>query len=72
LYSERVQFASFWTWQAGLVVTCAGILAENAVLARSGAMLLAASLALFAVNIGKILSHIARPVLKPFPAPTSK
>ncbi|MCU0771351.1 MAG: cbb3-type cytochrome c oxidase subunit I [Verrucomicrobia bacterium] len=72
LYSERVQVASFWTWQAGLVVTCAGILAEHAALARGGALLLAASLALFAVNIGKILSHIVRPVLKPFPAPASK
>jgi hypothetical protein len=72
LYSERLQIASFWTWQAGLLVTCTGIMTEHAIIARSGAILLAASLALFAVNIGKILSHIARPMLQPFPAPTSK
>jgi hypothetical protein len=72
LYSERLQVASFWTWQAGLVATSAGILLQNIFVTRSGAILLAASLAVFAVNIGKILSHVARPVLKPFPAPAAK
>jgi hypothetical protein len=72
LYSERLQVASFWTWQFGLIATSTGILLQNVLVTRSGALLLMASLALFAVNVGKILSHVARPVLKPFPAPTPK
>ncbi|MFO1514924.1 MAG: cbb3-type cytochrome c oxidase subunit I [Verrucomicrobiota bacterium] len=72
LYSERVQIASFWIWQAGLIATSAGILLQNVSVTRSGAILLATSLAVFAVNIGKILSHVARPVLKPFSTPAAK
>ena len=72
LYSERLQVVSFWVWQAGLVATSAGIAFQNTRCVRGGAILLAASLALFAVNVGKILSHIARPVLKPFPSPAKK
>ena len=69
LYSERLQIIGYWTWLAGLVATSAGIVLQNNCVARGGAILLAASLTLLAVNIGKILSHVFRPVLKPFPSP---
>ncbi|NOS69446.1 MAG: hypothetical protein HOP33_05880, partial [Verrucomicrobia bacterium] len=72
LYSEWLQVVGFWTWQTGLAVVSAGIVLQNGVAVRSGAILLAASLALFAVNVGKMLSHVFRPVLKPFPSPVKK
>ncbi len=72
LYSERLQVAGFWTWQTGLAVVSAGIVLQNRMAVRTGAILLAASLALFAVNVGKMLSHVFRPVLKPFPSPVKK
>ena len=71
LYSERLQIESFWAWQVGLAVTSVGIILPSALAVRAGVVLLAASLALFAVNVGKIVSHIRRPVLKPF-SPTVK
>ncbi len=67
MYSERLQIGSYWTWLVGLGTTSAGIVLQNEIAARIGTALLAASLALFAVNVGKILSHVMRPVLKPFP-----
>lgn len=68
LYSERLQGASFWMWQAGMVTTSVGILLPNDLVLRGGALGLAVSLALVMVNVGKILSHVFHPALKPFPA----
>jgi hypothetical protein len=65
MYSERLQIASYWTWLVGMAAMVAGIVLQNAITVRSGAMLLALSVALFAVNAGKILAHIFRPTLKP-------
>jgi hypothetical protein len=48
-----------------------GILRQNPTIVRLGALLLAASLVLFALNVGKILSHAFRPKLQPFPAGAS-
>ena len=60
------------TWLAGLAVTSGGIVLQNTMAVRGGALLLAASLVFFAINVGKILSHLVRPVLKPFASPQSK
>lgn len=72
LYSERLQLISCGAWVAGLAITSAGIVLQNNLAVRGGAILLAASLALLAVNLGKILAHVFRPELKPFPATTKK
>ena len=69
LFSESLQRAAYWTWLAGLAIAGGGIVLQNNLAARAGAMALAASLILFAMNLAKILSHFFRPVLKPFPSP---
>ena len=69
MLSERLQIAGYWTWLAGLGVAGVGIILQRETLVRCGAIFLAASLALFAMNAGKILSHLFHPVLKPFPLP---
>ena len=65
LYSERLQVIGYWTWLAALATASAGILAQNQTVERVGALGLTATLALFAVNVGKMLSHVLYPKLKP-------
>ncbi len=65
MYSARLQAVGYWTFLAGLLVTIIATLFSNAVVVRCGCGLLAFSLAVFAVNVGKILSHYFRPTLKP-------
>ena len=72
LYSERLQIGTFWIWQAGLVTASAGILLQKTIVVRSGAILLAASLVLLAINIAKMLAHMLYPALKPFPSTEKK
>ncbi len=76
LYSARLQVASFGSYLAALIVTGAGIVMMNEKMCLAGAVLLAASLLLFAANMAKILSHLFRPclqplVLKPHPKPSA-
>lgn len=70
LYSERLQLIGYWTWLAALAMAGAGILAQNETVERIGTVALLATLALFAVNIGKMLSHILNPKLKPLSVTT--
>jgi len=72
MYSEPLQIVGFWTWQSGLAVVSGGIILQNEFAVRGGAILLVTSLASFAVNVGKILSHLVRPVLTPFPSTAKK
>ncbi|SPE56973.1 conserved membrane hypothetical protein [Verrucomicrobia bacterium] len=72
LYSERLQVAGYWSWLAGLVTTSAGILLQNEIVARFGAAALATTLGLFALNFGKMFSHVFRPKLKPLASPVAK
>jgi hypothetical protein len=66
LYSARLQIASFSAYLAALVVMGAGIVMMHEKVCLAGAILLAASLLVFAVNMAKILSHLFRPRLLPF------
>ena len=70
LYSERLQLTGYWTWLGALAMAGAGILAQNETVERIGAVALLATLTLFTVNIGKMLSHILYPKLKPLPVVT--
>jgi hypothetical protein len=65
LYSSRLQVASFAAYLAALAVSGAGIMMMNERVCFIGAVLLAASLAIFAVNMAMILSHLLRPRLQP-------
>jgi hypothetical protein len=69
MYSVPLQLAGFWIWLAGLIVASAGILLQKAFIVGWGMVLLAHCLVLFAINVGRILSHLFRPVLTPLRAP---
>ena len=72
MYSERLQIVSFWIWLAGIATTSAGIVGQSGLAVRGGAILLAASLVVFVVNVAKILAHVFHPELKPFLAAAKK
>ena len=65
MYSAPLQAAGYWTFLAGLLTTVTAIALASAIGIRAGCGLLAVSLAIFAVNVGKILSHYFRPKLTP-------
>jgi hypothetical protein len=68
LYSDRLQGLGYWSWLAGLVATGVGILAQNPMAVRAGVLALAATLVLFAVNLGRMFSHLLQPRLNPLAA----
>lgn len=68
MYSAPLQAAGYWTFLSGLLTTVAAMTLANAAGVRAGCGLLAASLAIFAANVGKILSHYFRPKLTPLTA----
>ena len=74
LYSERLQLISFRLFLLGLAAASisTALSAERVVQWSCGILVL--SLAVFAVNMGKILSHLIRPRLTPpnIPSPASR
>jgi len=68
LYSERLQRIGYWAWLAGLAATSAGILIRSENLTRIGIAALAVTILLLAANVGKMLSHVLHPKLKPLTA----
>jgi hypothetical protein len=72
MYASHVQAAGYWTFLAGLAITCFAILVANESFVRIGCCTLAASIACLAFNLILILSHFARPRLQPLtPAPSA-
>ena len=69
LYSERLQVISFVLLMLGLagVTLSAALGHERAV--QASCVVLVLGLGAFALNVGKILSHLFRPRLVPFGAP---
>ena len=68
MYSAPLQAAGYWTFLAGLVATVTAMLLASAAGIRVGCGLLALSLAILALNVGKILSHYFHPRLAPLNA----
>ena len=66
MYSVPLQIAGYWSFLAGLAVLCVATVLSNEAGIRWGGGLLALSLAIFAVNMGKILSHFVRPKIEAF------
>ena len=66
MYSVPLQIAGYWSFLAGLAVLCVATALSNESGIRWGGGLLALSLAIFAVNMGKILSHFVRPKIEAF------
>jgi hypothetical protein len=65
LYSPAWQAAGYWLFLTGLGVTTAATAAGHETGVRVGCILLLASVAVFAVNMGRILSHLPWPRLEP-------
>jgi hypothetical protein len=68
MYSHGLQAAGYWTYAAGLAGTVLGQMLGLERLAGSAWMLVVASLAITAVNAGRILGHLIRPRLQPLAA----
>ena len=65
LYSARLQALGYWTFLAGLAVTCAAIVASNETGVRIGCGFIALTVATLALNVVKMLTHFFKPTIKP-------
>ncbi len=74
LYSERLQIISFALFIVGLAAASISTALSAERIVQSSCVVLVLSLAVFAVNMGKILSHLFRPRLAPLsiPSPASR
>jgi hypothetical protein len=61
LYSERLQIVGYWLFLGGVLLAVVGAARGREVLARAGAVLLLASLAVFGANLATMLRHFFRP-----------
>jgi hypothetical protein len=65
MYCAVLQAVGYWTFLAGLAITCVAMISANETGVRTGCSLLALSLATLAVNVGRMLMHFVRPKLEP-------
>jgi hypothetical protein len=65
LYSHALQAAGYWTFLVGLLLTSVATALGHASCVRTGCIVLLASVAIFVVNIGKVLGHLLQPRLEP-------
>jgi hypothetical protein len=65
LYSPALQASGYWLFIAGLGLTSVATALGHETCVRMGCLLLLAGVATFALNMGRILSHLTRPRLKP-------
>ena len=66
MYSVPLQIAGYWTFLAGLAALSLATAWSHEIGIRSGGGLLALSLAIFALNMGKILAHFVHPKIEQF------
>ncbi|MBI5388657.1 MAG: hypothetical protein HZA90_28685 [Verrucomicrobia bacterium] len=69
LYSERIQIAGFALYALALAAVTVATALQNEAGVRWGCVVLVASLALFAVNMGLIIRHFFRPRVEPLVLP---
>jgi len=65
LYSPALQSAGYWLFLAGLLLTSVAAAVGHEHCVRVGCVVLLASVVVFVVNIGKILTHLIRPRIQP-------
>jgi len=66
LYSPALQAAGYWLFLGGILLTSVATALGHETCVRAGCVVLLASVAVFVVNIGKVLSHLVRPRIEPF------
>jgi hypothetical protein len=71
LYSPALQAAGYWLFLTGLLATSAATALGYEACVRAGCAVLLASVAVFVVNMGKVLTHLIRPRLEPLVLKTS-
>ncbi len=64
LYSARLQAVGYWTFLAGVLAASLATAWANETAVRWSCALLAASLVLFATNMGRVLAHLVRPKIE--------
>ena len=65
LYSPALQATGYWLFLAGLLMMSVATARGHEACVRAGCVMLLASVAVFVLNIGKVLSHLVRPRLAP-------
>lgn len=65
LYSPALQVAGYWLFLIGLLLTSVATALGHENCVRVGCAVLLTSVAVFVVNIGKILAHLVRPRIEP-------
>jgi hypothetical protein len=65
MYSEPLQIAGYWTFLGGLIVISVATALGHELGVRGGCVLLAVSLAIFAANMARVLSHWIKPRIQP-------
>ncbi len=65
MYSARLQKIGYWTYLAGLTATCIAAALGHETATRWSCLVLVASLAIYALNIGYILRHYWQPKTEP-------
>ncbi len=66
MYSVPLQIAGYWSFLAGLAALSVATAWSHTAGIRWGGGLLALSLVVFALNMGKIFAHFVRPKVEPF------
>jgi hypothetical protein len=66
LYSARLQAWSYWLYLGGLAAMIVAALLGHEAAVRGSCVLLASGLGLFALNLGRILSHLRWPRVETF------
>jgi hypothetical protein len=65
LYSPALQAAGYWLFLASLLLTSVATAFGHETCVRTGCGVLLASVAVFVVNIGNVLTHLFRPRIAP-------
>ncbi|HEX9048756.1 MAG TPA: hypothetical protein VF988_17145 [Verrucomicrobiae bacterium] len=71
MYSVPLQVAGYWTYLTGLLVIAVATAWSRESGIRTGCGILAISLTIFAMNMGRILVHFVRPRIEPFAIKTA-
>jgi hypothetical protein len=65
LYSPALQAAGYWLFLVGVLLTSVATALGHETCVRAGCVVLLASVAVFVVNIGKVLAHLICPRIDP-------
>jgi hypothetical protein len=71
LYSQPLQIAGYWLFLAGLLGAAVGAALAQPLLVRVSVVILLGGLAVFGLNLARMLRHFYQPQIIPFGAPAA-